>query len=110
MTGNASSHMDRGDDLLKAYVKHCINGTAFQVENEPVEELHDREEVGFGTTAFRVYATDPAISALGDGGENALRALGDRLRESAQQSSKHIFALIDTDANGRLRFEKLIAR
>jgi hypothetical protein len=99
--------MDEGDELLKRYVKRCINGTAFDIE--PIEELQDKEEVGFGTNAFRVYATNLAINTLGEGGEPELERLGDRLRTAAEHSQKRVFAVIDTDSSSKLRFAKLTA-
>ena len=107
MTLNDSEHMDRGGALLAAYVKQCITGTVFEIENEPVDELHDRPEEGYGTTAFRVYATDEAINTIGEHGTDALQPLGERLREEAQRAKRHVFALIGTDTNGHLRLDKL---
>lgn len=95
--------MERGEERLKAYVSRCIAGTKFGVES--VEEIVSREEDGFGTAAVQVFATNLAIHRMGDNdGEAALRTMDERrgLPQLIAAASKHVYARIDVDLEGRL--------
>jgi hypothetical protein len=109
MTMNASPHMDRGAEKLKQFVASCVSGTPFNPEDKPVRKLNNREDEGFGVDGFSVYATDDAISRIGETNEDILAPLGVTLKKAAT-SKTFVFALIDADDTAPIHIAKLNAK
>jgi hypothetical protein len=83
-------------------------GEPYDRPDEPVNDLNSQDgDVGFGTSGFRVFATDEAINVIGTHGPAAFETLGPELREAAEKAEKRlIVAKIDALHDHRLRFTK----